>query len=222
MSEKNSPGVLVVEHQPDLRALLQTILRHHGFRVTLAQCRSDALALVRASAGAIDVVLMNSALPDWPAERAIVDIRTAQSGMPICLLAGETRNGRSRPGLADATVLHKPFEPSELAQVIWGLIRPRDRRSEPRHPPQSTCGRVGAGLEPDRVVESWIGDESSEGLRLRLPEKLGDVGSILSIRAADADAGEPWIPVQIRHIRPEAGQWTAGCQFLHPAARPFV
>jgi hypothetical protein len=44
------------------------------------------------------------------------------------------------------------------------------------------------------------------------------VGSILSIRPADAAEDAPWIPVQVRHGRDEEGGWTVGCQILHPAA----
>lgn len=88
-------------------------------------------------------------------------------------------------------------------------------------PPQATRVSVGPGLMPEHVVESWIGDHSSGGLCLRLPEKLGEVGSILSIRAAEDGDEVPWVPVQVRHVRSEAGQWYAGCQFLHPAAKQF-
>lgn len=218
MSDQATPVVLVVDHQPDLRALLQTILRHHGLRVILAQNRNDALMFFRTNVNAIDVVLMNSRMPDWPGDRAVRDLHDMRSDVSICFLDGETRNGRPQPELNGAHIIHKPFEPSDLAQRIWGLIRPRDRRSEPRRS-LSTSVCVGPGLEPAFVVESWIDDESSVGLCLRLPEKLGDVGSILSIRSAEAIDDDPWIPVQVRHIRNDGDHWTAGCQLLHPAAR---
>lgn len=216
------PEVLVVEGQPDLRALLQTVLRHHGFRVLLAQNRTDALPMFRTYADEIDVVLLNESMLDWPGESALREIRDVRPDAVVCFMAGETRNGHPAPdlvALGAAKIVRKPFEPSELAQNIWGLIRPRDRRGEPRRSPQTTKVRVGPGLMPEYVVESWIGDESLSGLCLRLPERIGEVGSILSICPADAPADAPWIPVQVRHMRREAEQWTVGCQFLHPAAR---
>jgi hypothetical protein len=124
--------------------------------------------------------------------------------------------------LGAARVIHKPFQPSELARTLWTLVSIRDRRASRRRASNSTRVKVGAGIEPDHVVESWIADQSDNGIQLRLPKILGDVGALLSIRPADADDDMPWIPVQIRHIREDVGTWLVGCQFLHPAAKSVV
>lgn len=221
MSDSESPVVLVVEDQADLRALLQTILLHHGFRVLLATSASDAKLLFRHEHEAIDIVLLNAQFKGWDGVTALRDLRAVQPEVVVCFITGEVRNGHAEPdwiALGAAQVVRKPFEPSDMAQALWALVRRRDRRGSERSTTQSTRVKVGAGLEPEHVVESWIGDRSLDGLRLRLPEKLGDVGALLSIRPADADEDAPWVPVQIRHVSSEAGQWTVGCRFLHPAA----
>ena len=69
------------------------------------------------------------------------------------------------------------------------------------------------------MVQSWVSDQSPGGLRLKLPEKLGDVGALLSIRPADAPDDSPWVPVQVRHCSQDGDGWAVGCQFLHPAAK---
>jgi hypothetical protein len=64
-----------------------------------------------------------------------------------------------------------------------------------------------------------VSDQSPGGLRLKLNAKLGDVGSLLSIRPVDAEDDAPWVPVQIRHCSRDEDGWALGCQFLHPAAK---
>jgi CheY-like chemotaxis protein len=220
----HAPGVLIVDDQPDLRALLQTILRHHGFQVFLAQSGPDALVLFRQNRERISMVLIDAVMPEWDGPRTLQELQKVQRDVAACFMVGEkdTHTDLDLLAYGAARIVHKPFEPSELAKTLWGMVGVRDRRRGDRQPRQATRVKVGAGLEPEHVVESWIGDQSVDGLRLRLPEKLGDVGALLSIRPVDASDEIPWIPVQIRHMRAEGGMWTAGCRFLHPAARELV
>lgn len=219
-----APGVLIVDDQPDLRALLQTILRHHGFSVFLAQNGSDAVAYYRRNSADIQLVVIDAAMPQWDGPRTLRELQNINPKVVACFVVGErnTHNDLDLIAIGAARVIHKPFEPSELAKSLWALVSIRDRRAGERRARQSTRVKVGAGIEPEHVVESWIGDQSPDGLRLRLPKKLGEVGALLSIRPDDADDATPWIPVQIRHIREEAGMWMVGCQFLHPAAKSLV
>jgi CheY-like chemotaxis protein len=218
------PGVLVVNHQPDLRALLQTILRHYGFRVFLSPSGPEALALYRQNRERIRLVLIGASMPERGAQRTLTELQKIQRDVLVCCVSGERRTHADLDlvALGAARVIHMPFEPSELAKTLWRLMGTGDRRADKRRVRQLTRVKVGAGLEPEHVVESWIGDQSADGLRLRLPEKLGDVGALLSIRSVDAGDDIPWIPVQIRHVRPESGMWTVGCQFVHPATQMLV
>ncbi len=221
MPASESPGVLVVDDQADMRALLQTVLRHLGFRVWLADGGKAALALYRVHRDEIAVVLLDVVMPEWDGPKTLAEIKAVNPMAVCCFVTGESASvsADSLIAMGAAHVVRKPFEPVALARTLWSLCGPRDRRSDrPRYERQSTKVRVGAGLEPAHVVESWVSDASPGGLRLRLPERIGEVGSILSIRPADADDDAPWIPVQVRHGRADGGGWTIGCQILHPAA----
>jgi CheY-like chemotaxis protein len=175
--------------------------------------------IYQANQSKINLVLIDAAMTDWDGLRTLHELQRIEPSVVACLLFGDAQKSNGKEMIADgaARVIRKPFEPSKLARTLWELVGERDRRTDSRRARQSTRVKVGVGLEPEHVVESWIGDQSPDGLRLRLPEKVGEVGALLSIRAADAEDDQPWIPVQIRHIRPEADMWTAGCRFLHPA-----
>jgi len=220
MSDRVSPGVLVIDDQADILALFQTVLRHYGFDVWLASDGPGAVELYRLHRDRISVVLHDVAMPGWDGARMLSALRGVNPAVVGCFVAGDGADPSDADLLAlgAAAVVRQPFEPADLARRLWGLVGADDRRSGPRYPRQATRVAVGAGLEPSHVVESWVSDQSPDGLRLKLPEPMGDVGAILSIRPADAAADAPWVPVQVRHARADDDGWTVGCLFLHPTA----
>src|SRR5438128_11705135 len=91
MVENTSPGVLIIDDQPDLRALLQTILRHHGFSVFLAQNGPDGALMFRISREKISLVLIDADLPDWDGPKTLRELQKIQPDMIACFIAGEKR-----------------------------------------------------------------------------------------------------------------------------------
>jgi CheY-like chemotaxis protein len=224
MFDHTSPGVLIVDDEPDILALLQSVLRHHGFRVFLAPTGQKAAEVFRVCRDAIHLVLLDVEMPDWDGPRTLRELRAADPRIVCCFVTGSVAESAERELLAlgAARVVRKPFEPAELARQLWGLVGPFDRRAGRQPPKQVTRVALGEGLEPEEVVESWVCDRSPGGLRLRLSRKFGAVGAILSIRPADAAADAPWVPVQVRHAGADGDGWTVGCCYLHPAAAKVV
>jgi CheY-like chemotaxis protein len=220
----DSPGVLVVDHQPDVRALLQTILRHHGFTVWLAPGGAEAVMLYGQQRTCVDLVLLTVDMPDWDGPRTFKELRKENPSLVACFVSGKGSEYTDDQllTLGAARLIHRPFEAADVAKVLWELVGAgagNRRGNDRRYPKQETRVAVGAGLEPSHVVQSWVSDQSPGGLRLKLPTKLGDVGALLSIRPADAPADSPWVPVQVRHVSRDEDGWAIGCQFLHPAAK---
>ncbi len=225
MADSSEPGILIVDDHPDVLALLQTVLRHYGFNVWLAPGGPQAAEIYRTNWERIAAVLIESSMSEWDGPRTLEALRAVNPKVVAGFTVGEDAKYTVTDlfELGAGHVIRKPFEPADLAQVLWQMVRAGagDRRSKPRYPKQSTRVTVGEGLVPAQVVESWLSDLSPDGLRLRLEKKLGDVGAILSIRPADAADGAPWVPVQVRHCGQEEGGWTIGCRFIYPpSARP--
>ncbi len=56
-------------------------------------------------------------------------------------------------------------------------------------------------------------DRSIGGLCIELPAQI-PVGTVLSVRPQDAPVTTPWVQVEVRNCRPQAGNWEHGCAFV--------
>lgn len=111
----SSPLVLVVEDDPSVRGLLETLLSTEGYRVGTA---SDGVAgLVQVSARRPALVLLDVMMPDLDGLRVLDEMAAdpALADIPVLVVTGEVDvvpKLRERLG-ADA-VFAKPFSVAEL------------------------------------------------------------------------------------------------------------
>ncbi|MGE5762322.1 MAG: two-component system response regulator [Mycobacterium leprae] len=111
----SSPLVLVVEDDPSVRGLLETLLSTEGYRVGTA---SDVVAgLVQVSARRPALVLLDVMMPDLDGLRVLDEMAAdpALADIPVLVVTGEVDvvpKLRERLG-ADA-VFAKPFSVAEL------------------------------------------------------------------------------------------------------------
>ena len=124
-----SNRVLVVEDDPSVRGLLQTLLTAEGYDVVTA---SDGLAaLAKASASPPALILLDVMMPDLGGVRVLEELRGDPSlaDVPVVVVTGKVE---AVPGLAaelgDDSVFVKPFGVPELLQrvaVLTGKARPQ-------------------------------------------------------------------------------------------------
>lgn len=119
-------GVLVVEDDEDIRADLTAILRVRGFSVTEAANGKEALARLREGERPCLIVLdlMMPVMNGWELRAAML-ADAALADLPVVLVSGK---GRIPPDeertLAPAAVLVKPFELSELLELVARYCAP--------------------------------------------------------------------------------------------------
>ncbi|MGM9588784.1 MAG: response regulator [Faecousia sp.] len=109
----NKLNVLVVEDDPAIRNLMATTLRANDYRFFTAG--TGAAALMQASTGQADLVLLDLGLPDMDGVEIIRRIRT-WSQMPIIVISARTEDADKIEAL-DAGAddyLTKPFSVEEL------------------------------------------------------------------------------------------------------------
>ena len=107
--------VLVVEDDPSVRGLLQTLLKAEGYEVATA---ADGLAaLEAASAAPPALVLLDLVMPDLGGARVIEQLREdpALAGIPVIVVTGkEEAVPAMKDLLGDDNVVLKPFGVGEL------------------------------------------------------------------------------------------------------------
>ena len=114
--------ILVVEDDPSVRGLLQTLLTTEGYEVATA---SDGLAgLVKASSQQPALILLDLMMPDLGGVRVLEELRADPdlSYIPVVVVTGKLEAVPSlRTLLGDENVFAKPFGVAELLARVAAI-----------------------------------------------------------------------------------------------------
>jgi two-component system, cell cycle response regulator CpdR len=114
--------VLIVDDESQVRSLICGVLRRDGVRTLAAGDGREALEILRASDGGIDVVISDLRMPRMDGDALIQVLRREFPSIRVLLLSSET----DRPDLPWCeAVMRKPFVPAELAAAVRSLLADR-------------------------------------------------------------------------------------------------
>jgi CheY-like chemotaxis protein len=120
------PGVLVVDDEPLLLAVLQNALQDRGFTVWLAGSGLQALGVYQAHRKEIAVVLLDIRMPGLDGPQTLAALRQFNPAVRCCFMTGNM--GLYLPeellALGAVQVFAKPFELPQLAEELWQLAAP--------------------------------------------------------------------------------------------------
>jgi PAS domain S-box-containing protein len=113
-------SILVVEDDPSLSPLIQSVLRTHGFQALCATSAVEALRLWAETDRATPVALIDLGLPGEMSGEALArQLKAEKSSLKVIITSGcPLWPESSIPGLADVTFLQKPFLPADLVRVV--------------------------------------------------------------------------------------------------------
>ncbi|MGI8681800.1 MAG: response regulator transcription factor [Mycobacteriales bacterium] len=124
--------ILVVEDDPSVRGLLQTLLAAQGYRVAVAD---DGLAgLVKASSARPALILLDLMMPDLGGQRVLEELRgdPALSAVPVLVVTGKVDAVPGlRAELGPDFVFAKPFAVAELLARVDEITGGPPATSEP-------------------------------------------------------------------------------------------
>jgi CheY-like chemotaxis protein len=116
--------VLLVEDEDPVRRVTARALGRRGFGVLEARDGREALELWEEHGAEVDMVLTDLVMPHMGGEELARRLGVASPALPILFMTGYTRGAAlNREALGPgAEVVHKPFDPDELAERIARML----------------------------------------------------------------------------------------------------
>ncbi|MEO5744543.1 MAG: response regulator transcription factor [Terracoccus sp.] len=144
--------VLVVDDEPQIRAVLRAYLETEGFAVTDAATGAEALRLATHHSDPPDLVLLDIGLPDLDGLDVLTTLRR-QSDVYVILLTARAEEVDRIVGLSSGAddYVTKPFSPREVvARVRSVLRRVRPAAGAAEQEPDLVLRFDGLTVDPDR------------------------------------------------------------------------
>ncbi|HEY3218463.1 MAG TPA: response regulator transcription factor [Candidatus Limnocylindria bacterium] len=172
--------VLVVDDEPDVRALVSTALGYASMPVEVIEAADGEQALVMARAAKPDIVVLDLALPGRDGFSVLEELRR-ESTLPIIVLTARGLEHDKIHGLelgADDYMV-KPFSPRELVLRIQTVLRRTAQQVRP--------GTIDRG---DTRIDLAARQVFRRGVEIRLTPTEFDLLVELASRAGEAIAHE--------------------------------
>ena len=121
------PRILVIDDQPDVRAMISIVLRINHFEIV--EAASAAAALKAFEEQGFDLAIVDIFLQGSNGSDLIGTLRERMPDLPVVAISGMTALDflSESPGLSNVVCLQKPFRPHDLMRAIEaarGSVRP--------------------------------------------------------------------------------------------------
>jgi CheY-like chemotaxis protein len=131
-AERGSETILVVEDEPQVRAIAVNMLRTRGYRVLVASTSQEALELARVQL-AIDLVVTDVVMPNGSGPELVKKLRADHPTMPVLFVSGYAPDTLLDEVSGDTAFLQKPYTGRQLATRIREVL---DGAARPTEPPE--------------------------------------------------------------------------------------
>jgi PAS domain S-box-containing protein len=112
--------ILVIEDEPLVRNLAQTVLAKHGYEVLIAGDGLEAIARAQAHLGPIHVVVTDVVMPKLDGNRTAAQLKVQRPELVVLFTSGYTEHGIS---FAEGRFLAKPYTPSQLLERVRAALK---------------------------------------------------------------------------------------------------
>jgi len=119
--------ILVVEDEPDVRALAARMLRRLGYEVLEAGSGAEALEIQRARAMPVDLVLADVVMPEMGGREIVGQLQEMWDEIRVLYMSGYSDEVLDQHGAlaANIHVIQKPFTVQDLASSVRSVLDER-------------------------------------------------------------------------------------------------
>ncbi len=116
--------VLLVEDEPEVRSLVQRILKTQGYTVVTAANPDEALAVAREFKGPIQLMVTDVVMPGMSGLQLAERLAPTRRDMRVLFMSGYTNDAFGHQGVLDpgTAFLQKPFTPNALARKVREVL----------------------------------------------------------------------------------------------------
>jgi CheY-like chemotaxis protein len=121
--------ILLVEDEPELRAIVSRSLLAHGYQVLEAENGEHALQVAESHPGVIDLLLTDIVMPRLGGQELAKRLLAVRPRLPVLFMSGYVQDWPARDGLTgEWAFLAKPFYPAALVARVREVL---DQRRDP-------------------------------------------------------------------------------------------
>jgi CheY-like chemotaxis protein len=116
--------ILLVEDEPEVRSLVQRILKTQGYTVVTAANPDEAIAVAREFKGTIQVMVTDVVMPGMSGLQLAARLMPMRPNMRVLFVSGYTHDAIGHHGVLDpgTAFLQKPFTPNALARKVREVL----------------------------------------------------------------------------------------------------
>ena len=116
------PHILFADDDPDTREVVQVLLRHAGFRVSVTGDSSEVMQLL--GTDTFDALLLDNWMPNLDGVELCRLIRSFDQKLPIFFCSGAASDADKKAAFAAGAqgYLVKPFDPDDLAVTLRAAL----------------------------------------------------------------------------------------------------
>jgi len=131
-TERRQSSVLVVDDDPQIRAVVHRVLASAGYRVATAASGQDALAMLKDQGIPADLLLTDVVMPGLVGKAFVAQVRELRPRIQVLFMSGYERPADPAREWPDAgmPLIGKPFSRSVLLTTVAGMLTGNSSRAQ--------------------------------------------------------------------------------------------
>lgn len=123
-SQRGTETILLVEDEEAVRSLVRDVLEALGYKVLVATCGDEAIALCKQQATRIPLLLTDLVMPGMGGRELADCLKVSHPGMKRLYMSGYTDDATVRHGILGPGVafIGKPFTPQAIARKVRDVL----------------------------------------------------------------------------------------------------